>query len=212
MQRMIQTLMNSWAYEPTLFDDLVLPEHVDTEQFLSRLMVKCGEMEVHITRPAILKQAIGFWSKSRKPIWDRFSAVQDFEYNPIWNVDGTVVHSGTAEDQRTYGRGRSESGTETGTETSTTTGTLAADNSESWSNDTKTDYTASNTRDNSVSETINDTEEQQRSDDWTDRRTGNIGVTTTQKMLTEEMEFWQNYDLYDIIIKEFKQEFCIMLY
>lgn len=212
MQRMIQTLMNSWAYEETLFDELVIPAHIDRDQLLSRLMLRCGEMEVHITRPSILKRAIGFWSKSRKPIWERLAAVQDFEYNPIWNVDGTIVHSGTAEDQRTYGRGRSERGLETGSENSTTTGTLSADNSESWSNDTKTEYAANTTRNNSVSESINDTEEQQRSDDWTDRRTGNIGVTTTQKMMTEEMEFWKNYDLYDIIIKEFKEEFCIMLY
>lgn len=212
MQRMIQTLMNSWAYEPTLFDALVLPEHVDKDQFLSRLMVKCGELEVHITRPAILKQAIGFWSKSRKPIWDRLAAIQDFEYNPIWNVDGDIVHSGKSDGQRTYNRGRSENGTETGTDNSTTTGTLSADNSSAWSNDTKTDYTDSMEKNNYVSENIIDNEGQEHSDNWSEKRTGNIGVTTTQKMMNEEMEFWKNYDLYDIIIKEFKQEFCLLVY
>lgn len=212
MQRMIQTLMNTWAYEPTLFDDFVLPGHVDKDQFLSNLMLKCGEMEVHITRPAILKQAIGFWSRSRKPIWERLADIQDFEYNPIWNVDGDVVHSGKSDGQRTYSRGRNENGTENRTENSETVGTLSADNSSAWSNDTKTNYEDSVNNSNIVSEHINDSEDQKHSDSWTERRTGNIGVTTTQKMMNEELDFWNSYNLYDIIIKEFKKEFCIMLY
>lgn len=40
---------------------------------------------------------------------------------------------------------------------------------------------------------------------------GNIGVTTTQKLIREQREV-EKFNLYDIIIEEFKERFCIMVY
>lgn len=40
---------------------------------------------------------------------------------------------------------------------------------------------------------------------------GNIGVTTTQQMIQEEREI-DKFNLYDIIIEEFKLRFCILIY
>lgn len=44
------------------------------------------------------------------------------------------------------------------------------------------------------------------------RAYGNIGVTTSQQMLTSEIELWGGFNLYDYIIREFKKEFCILIY
>lgn len=46
----------------------------------------------------------------------------------------------------------------------------------------------------------------------TRRETGNIGVTTSQAMLKEEMEVRSEYDIYHLIMAEFKRRFCIMVY
>ena len=40
---------------------------------------------------------------------------------------------------------------------------------------------------------------------------GNIGVTTTQKLIREEREV-DKFNLYDIIIEEFKVRFCVLVY
>lgn len=40
---------------------------------------------------------------------------------------------------------------------------------------------------------------------------GNIGVTTNQQMLTQEVDFWR-WDLLHQIAKEFRQKFCISVY
>lgn len=40
---------------------------------------------------------------------------------------------------------------------------------------------------------------------------GNIGVTTTQKLIREQREV-EKFNLYDIIIEEFKMRFCILVY
>ena len=40
---------------------------------------------------------------------------------------------------------------------------------------------------------------------------GNIGVTTTQKLIREQREV-DLFNLYDIIIEDFKMRFCILVY
>lgn len=46
----------------------------------------------------------------------------------------------------------------------------------------------------------------------TRRETGNIGVTTSQQMLSEEVELRSKYDIYHLIMAEFKRRFCLMVY
>lgn len=43
-------------------------------------------------------------------------------------------------------------------------------------------------------------------------RGGNIGVTTTQKMLKEELEIRPQLNIINYIIKDFKQHFCLLVY
>ena len=43
-------------------------------------------------------------------------------------------------------------------------------------------------------------------------RGGNIGVTTTQKMLTEELEIRPQLNIINYIIRDFKSRFCILVY
>ena len=45
----------------------------------------------------------------------------------------------------------------------------------------------------------------------TNRIRGNIGVTTNQQMLTQEVDFWR-WDLLHQIAREFRQKFCISVY
>lgn len=42
---------------------------------------------------------------------------------------------------------------------------------------------------------------------------GNIGVTTTQQMMEQELAFWgEKFNIYDFICREFKERFCILIY
>lgn len=208
MQRMTVTLMNMYDTDTTLLDEMALPTQVNKDDFLGRLMIDVGESEVCITNPRIMKIAIGVWSRGKLPMWNKLAAILDYDYHPIWNVDGETVHTGSNSNDRTYGRERGQT-IET-EEDSTTTGYISADNSENWSNDTKTDYDMD--RSEELGETISDTEKQKGSDTWTDKRTGNIGVTTTQQMMREEKEFWENYDIVGYIINQFAHEFLLLVY
>ena len=41
---------------------------------------------------------------------------------------------------------------------------------------------------------------------------GNVGVTTTQKLITEEIELRMKYNIYELIANEFKEKFCNLIY
>lgn len=83
---------------------------------------------------------------------------------------------------------------ESGTETTAHTGDL------------KTDTT--NTESQTGHGTINNT----NSTEHEGHLYGNIGVTTSQKMLQDEIDVRFNNNFYDIISSQFKLEFCVMIY
>ena len=204
MQRITATLINMYQWEPTLFEQLQLPAAVNKDDFIMRLLIDSGEQEVTITHPEVMKRAIGAWCRGKLPAWNKILNIEELRYNPIWNVDGEVVHTGA----KTDSRNRSENEEKTGDSSETTTGQLAADNSESWANDTKSTTETEYAENTGTTEQITGNE----SDNWTEKRTGNIGVTTTQKMMNEEKEFWENWDSVGYLIREFTREFCLLVF
>lgn len=103
---------------------------------------------------------------------------------------------------------KSNTGTQTnasgGTDTTRKTGTIKTD--DDFTEETRTTGNTTNT------ETGNET--------YTDDKTlthgghlwGNIGVTTSQKMLQDEIDVRFNNNFYDIISAQFRLEFCVLIY
>lgn len=189
-----------YQWEPTVFDELQLPAAINKDDFITRLLIDSGEQEVTITHPAVMKRAIGAWSRGKLPAWNKILNIESLEYNPIWNVDGEVQHTGARTDKRDQTEKKS------GKTSETTTMELAADNSENWSNDTRSVTAGDYSEDNGINETGSGT------DNWTEKRTGNIGVTTTQKMMNEEKAFWEAWDPVGYLIREFTREFCLLVF
>lgn len=95
----------------------------------------------------------------------------------------------------------------------------------------RTDYNTTNRTDYDITDTYNgtigdsgsststrtnkhgETETRNFSDDYTKdiRIHGNIGVMTTQQMIQQERDII-DYDIIDIIVKEYKKKFCILIY
>ena len=200
MQRITATLINMYQWEPTIFEELQLPSAVNKDDFITRLLIDSGEQEVTITHPLVFKTAIGAWSRGKIAAWNKLLNIQSLEYNPIWNVDGEVQHTGS----RTDTRGQTE--TKNGETADTTTMQLSADNSEEWANDTRSASEGSYSEDKNFNESGSGT------DNWTEKRTGNIGVTTTQKMMNEEKAFWEEWDPVGYLIREFTREFCLLVF
>ena len=50
------------------------------------------------------------------------------------------------------------------------------------------------------------------SENYTTDITGSNGVYSSQKLVTEELELREKFNIYDLIIKDFKLRFCLLVY
>ena len=187
------TLLDVLTETPTLFNDISLPEGIDRETLKTNLLAETAELELLYQNPDTMKVLIEAWAKSMQRPWERMLLALNEEYNPLHNYDRTEEWEDTGEGSST--RGTNANGTNTRQNAGWNPGAGLADAEKETSNTTGTETFAgesTNTRKG--------------------RAYGNIGVTTSATMLKEEVETRQKYNIYDIIVADFKSRFCLMVY
>ena len=171
-------------YDNTIFNNMVLPAGISLQDAVDHILFKFGDTPLFSPSPAVMKYYIGEWSRRKLPLWERYKTAIELQYDPIENYD------------------RNENITRqfnsTATQTGDTTSQRAADNSASWENYDKDNINLTNG--GSGGETI------------TSHIHGNIGVTTSQQMLTGELDLIPRLDLIDYIADDFHSEFCLSIY
>lgn len=221
------SLLGLYHANNALFSGLVLPEGIDAETVTDNLLMETAELEVLFTNPYFMQNAIRAWSRKELPVWDRMWKAMQLEYNPIENYnrieDWTDERKASRSDTDST---RSASSTEgasvsTARETGSTAGekAVAAYNTSTYSptdretvNDTRT-RTGETEDSTTINGNVNRTGDT-REDETNNRhgRThGNIGVTTTQSMLMQELEI-AKINVIDYIIYSFKCRFCLLVY
>ncbi len=206
-----------------IVDDPFVPVKAD---LVNKLLIDLAELPLLYTDPRVVKPFIGIWSKTKLPYWVKIWRTMLYAYNPIWNKDGVI----TEQRDTTYEKAGTSS--DTGSGSSTDTGTVGRSGSSSgstehqvtgfdtntYSPDTRdlTSGSASETETRNLAGSRSETSSGTTSDEGESHDTfrrveqGNIGVTTTQAMLTEERKL--ALDFYDMIEQAFKREFCLMVW
>lgn len=209
----IRALMD---YDNTLFDNMVLPEGLTTNDIADHIIYKYGDAPLFSPDPSIVKFYIERWSKRRLPLWERYKAAIETEYAPLENYDRyelrTETRSGTRDNTGTVDT--DDTGTVGIVIAGSITDQRAADNSDSWSNYDKSIEDTSNTTTNNLNrlETRNLTEENSEDYSVNSHIHGNIGVTTSQQMLAAELDIVPRLDLIDYIADDWHAEFNMMIY
>ena len=186
------TLTGLYKYDNTIFAGWELPEGVDADTLKTQLLYECMDFELTITEPELFKIVTLAWCKRKARAWDRALAAINASYNPIHNYD----RQETLTEATTGSSGVSAEGSGTGTET------VAAFNSSTYSPKSR----VSNNSESESSATYGNQHQH------TLRASGNIGVTTSQQMVKDEIELSGMLDIYGVIIRDFKREFCLMVY
>lgn len=191
-------------WDPTLFDSMSVPEGVTVNDVVDHIIYKYGDSPVYAPEPSVMKYYIKKWSERRLPLWNRYLAAISIEYNPLENYDRTeyttVSRDGTVTDVH--------SGTTTDDHTGTITDRRAADDSSTFVNynQTEPDTEDKRTHDDTIERTNDLT-------DITDSNIhGNIGVTTSQQMLTSELDLIPRLDIIEYIADNWHSEFCLSIY
>lgn len=237
------SILGLYQYDHSLFDNLQLPVGFTTEDretLINNLLMECAEFECTYPAFDFCKAAIGFWSKARLPVWQKLYASLHFEYNPIWNKDGTITETRTKEySGEKAGSVETTKSTSSSiadntdssrtlhvtTDDTTTTNQTAGFNSSSFVNKDKStvdheyqdtltgsdDRTVTDTGSEDGSTTESGTSSGEETEEYTRVEQGNIGVTSTQQLIKEEREV-ALFEIDDFIINDFKKQFCILVY
>lgn len=85
-------LIGLYNYNQDLLSELTLPEEIEDKRqiLVENLLLDTAELEVIYPDPNFMQKAIGIWSKKQSPIWKELYDTTQYEYNPIWNKDGTI--------------------------------------------------------------------------------------------------------------------------
>lgn len=178
-----------------LFEDMILPDHLDKEVVLNSILIECGELPVMWADYPFLKNQIRVWFKRKKPIFDKMVNLLEEEFNPLHNYDRYEEY----EDSET----EKGSATSSGSGNATNTNSATSYESEDFKNTDKQTSQSSNS--------ANSSSDNKRDFKHKAHLYGNIGITTSVDMLTQAAE-WYSTDIPKIIAEEFKCDFCIGLY
>ena len=211
----MMSILSLYNYDNSIFNDFAVPEGMDKDNTIDNILLECAELSLVYTEPVFMRRAIKQWSDKEQKIWEKLWNTENLEYNPIWNVDGTVTEFETFERDKTNDIDRT---TSTGEMTSddvdqTTTDSVTGYNSTAWQDHTKSvvDSDRDISRSISGSDNVDESESEDSERSLVTKRTGNIGVTTTQQMIREEREIAQ-FNTIDYITQSFKKRFCVMVY
>lgn len=221
------SIMGMYEYDPTIMDGLNVPDGVDKEDVINNIMLECAELELIYPRLETMKLAISIWSNSNQLTWNKLYKTMTIDYNPIWNVDADITDTekitGGSSEGRTIARNGQDKETRnlTDKETKDLTDTKSVQgfNSSSWASAEKVDQTGTDTINRTGTDTIdkkenvtdNVTGTNNSTREYTQRRTGNIGVTTTQQMLEQERQIAE-FNMIQYITNSFKKRFCLLVY
>ena len=218
--RSFMTLRGVYNYNNTIFSGLILPFDINDDVFTKRLLLETDDLEILIPDPVALRGAIFVWAMTLQHSWKKIHDALYKEYSPIENYDRN--EDWTDNNTRTDNTTSSSSGGTTGSGTvgvtngstntrsnkAYNTNILVANEKDQVDGSTSTTTSDSTTSNN----TVTNTGTVGNSGTRKGRVHGNIGVTTNQQMINAEIELRVAYQVETIIIKQFKQQFCLLIY
>ena len=229
MMRAQLDLLGLYRIDNTILDKLELPVDENDQEVLDRnvlkdnLLLDTVEMEILYPDPDFLKEAIGSWSSKQVPVWTELYKTTQYDYNPIWNKDGKKVEDRDLEgtdyrtDDHTTERTHDDQLERTHDDTLTTDINTYGFNSSTAAPKDQNINAHTGTTTDAHTGTITDTDTGTIKHDTSDSGTittteqGNIGVTSTQSLILEQREVVK-INIMDIIIKDFKNRFCLLIY
>ena len=182
------SILGLYNYDDTIFDDIELPDGVDSSIAIDAILYDCAELEIMYPDPEWMKKLIALWSKRELPVWDRIYKAVNIEYNPIENYN------------RTEDWNQTDTGNSTANGNSTDTHKVTGYNSGVLVNQSQDEVYSTSSGDSSLQSYHHSNVK------------GNIGVTTSQQMLNQELDVAKRTDIYNYIVQSFKNRFCLLVY
>ena len=231
---------NLLSWDPTILDGVVVPEGIDIDILKGEIRLQCGLLTPLYPEPETMKAAIAQWFAARSWTFQHLVNIIKAEYSPIENTDRydsttrtiTGSESGTDSENITGGHtisrddNRSASELQTDTGTGRNENTVSAYNASTYQPAVMDENSATNSMTRSESESANSSESlsENRTRACNDARShnstdtfiqhlhGNIGVTTNQEMINQELDLLHNFNIYQWITFNLRDSLFLEVY
>ena len=226
---------------PDPFSGASVPAPLNIDTVKSAIMVRCGLQTPVYSDPVTCTNMITQWFTEKQWTFEHLINIIQAEYSPIENVNElrnektkyghNTTKTGSYKDTEGGKDTVALSGTDqrdiTNSGTDTTTNTISAFNSSTYQPDNQSstlhghavddDITYGKSEDTTFGHTnerayTNLKDQEGGTDELIVSRHGNIGVTTNQHMIEEELALLKHFDIYRYIAELFEDENMIMLY
>lgn len=183
MSNLTMSIRGLYLAQPSIFDGLRLPDAIEKQTLIPELVAQCAEFEILYPDPLFMKNMIRTWSTAMLYKWDKLYNTMLLQYDPISNYDRHEEWTDSGSSEVSPG--------------STQTTSQQGYNEAGFVDATKV--------------TAGGKDSTEASSTHSGRMYGNIGVTTSQQMLQSERDV-ADFNIYQIIIDDFKRRFCVMVY
>lgn len=233
-------LQNQLDYLPSLLDGVVVPAGIDANILKSQIMLECGLLTPLYSEPEVMKAAIAQWFAARTWTFEHLLKIINAEYSPIENYDRNehwekeidswrdITEQLSGKDQRDFDSTLSNKDTTTRSvegdltteqEVSPYNSSSYVDSQKSTVSDgqeitTETEYGRKDTQNDDITygkKTTTD-DDLDHNEEYTGRTHGNIGVTTNQQMIEQELDLLAKFNIYDWIAKQFCADLMLLIY
>ena len=231
------TLIGLYNYDDTIFDTMSLPEvEIETDEngnhiavtveknvVIDNMLLRYGEFEVLYPNPDFFKVAVKAVSDSLQPTFKRWIKAWNIEYNPLYNFDRYEKQTDNTQSQsemngEIHNTGSNSSdgtdNTDNGNTNTTSVTPYDSDTLHTQSqvvddgHDNRTIHSAGTDKSDSTNKSTGNENTDVKHDG---HLYGNIGVTTSQQMLRDELDI-SRWNIYDEIAKCFARELIIPVY
>ena len=203
MSSMTMTILGLYRYgeynQQDLFQNMKIPAGIDRQDLIDNILEQGAAFEILYPDFEYLQFSIGAWSKRWYRTIEKWLKALTVQYDPLNNYDR---YEEWTDNDKVSGKTETAAGINT---TGQDELSVTAYNSDQYHSKEKTDSSG----------TSESTGSSETSTDGTSTHSGhlygNIGVTTNQEMLREELDV-QKFNLIQQITDLFINEFCIMVY
>ena len=219
-----------------LWSGVSVPTGINKDLMINYIIKECGLLEPIYAEPETLKMQITMWSAANQWTFQHLLNIINSEYSPIENVyenrtetttrdlaeDVNTSSDRTLQNQEALRHGESITRNLSGSESNENT--VSAYNTSTYqpdrasegrqSENETTAHSGQDVTESTVGENKLDTVDRDELENTTYEvfRHGNIGVTTNQQMINEELDLLERFNLYLWIARKFRNELMIELF
>lgn len=214
------TLIGFYNYMDASGDDLFkyasFPSGINRDLAINTILMTGGEFEILYSDPNFMQNMIKLWSDKYQHTFERWVRALTEDYNPLHNFDRHEVYKdvrGIKESEKQNGNLNNSTYNATNSN-GTSEDTVSAFNADTYQPKEKTiaeDHVEATGNSNTISNNTNDKNTNETLDHDA-HLFGNIGLTTSQQMASDEIKLRKDYNIYNLIADLFLNEFCIYVY